>query len=167
VDNTFLWLSPPSWAAIGSFATALTVFAAVWQILAARFQNRKAQTLAACNAYDLNENIYDALKILWAALHDGKLESETANYRPQINLILNHLDAIAIGVAQGLYIESLAYDHLNAIVQWHVRKLMDSGLCEKVDMTRADYVHLVDMRERWLRAKPRFHDGVTWKFWGK
>jgi hypothetical protein len=163
----FFWLTPVAWAAIGSFATALTVAVAVWQILAARFQNKKAQTLAACNAYDLSENIYDALKIIWAAKQDGTLKSDTAKYRPQINLILNHLDAIAIGVAQGLYIESLAYDHLNAIAQYHVSHFLDSGLCDGVELGKADYVHLIDMRERWLRAKPRFHDGVTWRFWNK
>ena len=165
--TTFLWLSPASWVAVGAIATAFTVAVALWQVLAARFQSRKAQTLDACSAYDLSENIYDALKILWAAKEDGTLESQTSKYRPQINLLLNHLDAIAIGIAQGLYIEALAYDHLNAIVQRHVSTFIDSGLCDKTGLMRSSYVHLVDMRDRWLRAKPRFHDGVSWRFWNK
>jgi hypothetical protein len=82
-----------------------------------------------------------------------------------MNVILNSLDAIAIGIDQGLYIENLAWDHLDAIVKRHVKSFVDSGLIEKAGMEREDYLRLLDLRDRWLRARPRFTDAPTWKFW--
>jgi hypothetical protein len=163
----FLGLSPEAWTAIGAIGAAAAVIATLWQVLAARYQNKKAQTLAACSAYDLNENIYDALQTLWKAREEGSLESDTRKFRPQMNLVLNHLDSIAIGIAQGLYIEAMAWDHLNAIVQYHVKALIDSGYIERADIDRSAYLHLIDMRESWQRAKPRFRDTITWRFWSR
>jgi len=47
-----------------------------------------------------------------------------------MNVVLNFLDAIAIGIEQGLYIEGLAWDHLDTIVKRHVKRLIDSGFVE-------------------------------------
>lgn len=162
-----LSLGADVWTAVAAIATALGVAVALLQIRSVRFQFRKARTLEACGAYDLNENIYAALNVLWVAKQDGSLESDTKKYRPQVNLILNHLDSIAIGIEQDLYIESLAFDHLSGIVQRHVRTYMDSGLIEKAEIDRSSYVHLIDLRDRWQRARPRFRDSFTWRFWQK
>jgi hypothetical protein len=95
-------ITAAGWTAITATATMLLVGTGLWQILAARFQHRKAETLAACGAYDLNPNIYDALKVLWAAREDKSLDQTPRKYRHQINLVLNHLDAIAIGISPGI-----------------------------------------------------------------
>jgi hypothetical protein len=167
MEPHILGLAVSVWTAIAAIATALLVATGLWQILAARFQNKKAQTLAACSAYDLNENIYDALKVLWAAREDESLKKEPRKYRPQVLVVLNHLDSIAIGVDQRLYIEALAWDHLNGIVQAIVAQYIDSGCIEKMDISRLSFTHLLDMRDRWARAKPRFRDGITWRFWSR
>lgn len=158
-------VSAVGWAAIGSVATALLVAVALWQLLLARFENKKTQTLAACTAYDMSENIYDATNKIWRAREDGSLDKNPRAYRPQINLILNHLDAVAIGIDQRLYIESLAYDHLNGIVQRHVATFVDSGIIDKVDLSATSYTNLIDLRNKWARAKPRFRDGMFWQIW--
>ena len=121
--------------------------------------------MAACGSYDQNSNIYDALQKLWAAIESGDLESEPRKFRRQMNVVLNFLDAIAIGIEQGLYIENLAWDHLDAIVKRHVKRYIDSGLIEKAGMEREDYLRLIDLRDRWQRAKPKFRDAPRWRFW--
>lgn len=163
--KTFFWLTAEGWAAVAAVGTALAVGVALWQALVVRFQQKQTQTLAACGEYDLNENIHNAHCILWAAQESGDLEKSTRAYRPQISLVLNHLDAIAIGIAQKLYIDSLAYDHLNEIVQQHVLIYIDGGLLERTGITRNAYAHLIAMCERWKTGKPGFSNVITWRFW--
>jgi hypothetical protein len=73
-------------------------------------------------------------------------------------VVPNFLDAIAIGIEQGLYIENLAWDHLDAIVKRHVKRFIDSGIIEKAGLEREDFLRLIDSRDRWLRARPKFRD---------
>jgi hypothetical protein len=141
------------WTGLLAGVTFLVFFTGLYQIRAVRKENRLTQTLAACGEYDHSPNMYSALKVLWRAKESGDLTNNPRKYRPQIKLVLNHLDSIAIGVDQRVYIEGLARAHLNAIVQTHVREFIDSGLLNKIDMTREDYIHLVDMRDRWLRGE--------------
>ena len=117
----FWGLTAEGWTAVGTLAlaavTALLVGVGIYQILAIRAENKKSQTLAACGEYDLNPNVYASLQILWAALESGELDREPKKFRPQLNTVLNFLDSIVIGIEQGLYIETLAWDHLELIVK--------------------------------------------------
>ena len=163
------------WIAIGTislaFVTALLVLVGTVHISAIRHENKKAQTLTACSNWDQNPNIYDALQKLWAAIESGDLKTTPRKFRPQINVILNFLDAIAIGIEQNLYIENLAWDHLDAIVKRVVKRYIDpssdapGGLLERIDMDREDYLRLIELRDRWSRAHPRFRDVSRWKIW--
>ena len=77
--------------------------------------------------------------------------------------MLNFLDAIAIGIDQGLYIENLAWDHLDAIVKRTVKRYIDSGVIEQADLRREDFLRLIDLRDRWQRARSKFRDVPWWK----
>ena len=91
----FLGFTPEGWTAVGTLSlaalTALLVAVGIYQILAIRKENKKAQTLAACGNYDLSPNIYDALQQLWAAKENGDLERDPKRFKPQLNVILNTL----------------------------------------------------------------------------
>lgn len=169
IGEKFLGFTPEGWTAIGTISlaalTAFLVLVGLISIWSIRKENKKAQTLMACGNWDQNPNIYDALQKLWAARESGELKSTPRKFRPQMNVVLNFLDAIAIGIKQELYIEELAWDHLDAIVKDNVKRYIDSGLIEDADMNREDYIRLVDLRDRWLRAGPRFRDVPRWKFW--
>jgi hypothetical protein len=168
-------ITAEQWIAIGTialaFVTAVLVLVGTIHISAIRQENKKAQTLAACSNWDQNPNIYDASQKLWAGIESGELEATPRKFRPQINVILNFLDAIAIGIEQELYIENLASDHLDAIIKRVVKRYIDpspgapGGLVERVDLNREDFLRLIDLRDRWSRAHPRFRDVPRWKFW--
>jgi len=165
----FWGLTAEGLTAVGTLAlaavTALLVGVGIYQILAIRAENKKSQTLAACGEYDLNPNVYASLQILWAALESGELDREPKKFRPQLNTVLNFLDSIAIGIEQGLYIETLAWDHLELIVRRHVKRYIDSGIVERAGLEREDYLRLIDLRDRWSRARPRFRAFPWWAFW--
>ncbi len=57
-----------------------------------------------------------------------------------------------------LYIEDLAWDHMEGIVGYHVNRYIDSGLILKIGLTRQNFRSLISMRDRWSQARPRFED---------
>ena len=160
LHQTFLGLVAEAWTAIGTILIALATFllaiVAYWQIAAARFENRKTQTLLACGQYDTSPLIYHCLKRVRAAKDNGSLKSEPTKLRREIITILNFLDAIAIGIEQNLYIEDLAYDHLEGIVKTHVSDLIDSGVTDAAGCPKSQWQRLIDLRDRWSRVKPHF-----------
>jgi len=166
LDEKFLGLTAEGWTAFWTFSlaavTALLVGVGIYQILAIGAEKKKAQTLSACSNWEQNPNIYDALQKLWAALESGELEREPKKFRQQLNVVLNFLDAIAIGIEQGLYIEDLAWDHLDAIIKRLVKRFIDSGIIERAGLEREDHQRLIDMRDRWSRSRPRFRDVPWW-----
>jgi hypothetical protein len=165
----FWGLTAEGWTAIGTLlialrtivlaaATIILVFVAYRQITAARTENRKTQTLLACGQYDTNPLIYHCLKRIRGAKDSGTLENDAKKYRREIITILNFLDAVAIGIQQNLYIEELAYDHLEGIIKIHVSDLIDSGITDAAGCPRVQWQRLIDLRDKWTRAKPRFKD---------
>lgn len=104
MTSQFLGLSAGGWTAILAAITLLLVATGLYQIVASRTENRKTQRLAICGSYDTSPNIYAAQIMLWEARMNGDLVQNTAKYRPQINCVLAHLDAVAIGIDRGLYI---------------------------------------------------------------
>ena len=170
MEQQYLWgLNAESWTAIATFiiaigtlalggVTALLVFVAYRQIRAARWENRKTQTLLACGQYDTNSLLYHCIKRIRAAQENNALKSEPKKYRREIITLLNFLDAIAIGIQQNLYIEGLAYDHLDGIIRTHVSELIDSGITDAAGCPRINWQRLVDLRDKWARATPHFKD---------
>jgi hypothetical protein len=148
--------------ALGTFvlaaATTFLVIVAYRQITAARTENRKTQTLLACGQYDTSPLMYHCLKKIRGAKDSGSLEKDAKKYRREIITILNFLDAIAIGIQQDLYIEELAYDHLEGIIKTHVSDLIDSGITDAAGCPRVQWQRLMDLRDKWARAKPHFKD---------
>jgi hypothetical protein len=161
--SKFLGLTAEGWTAFGTMGlavfTAVLVATAIYQILAIRAENKKSQTLAACVSYESNPNLFQCMTVLWAARENGDIENHTKTYRPQMAILLNYLDGIAIGIDQGLYIEDLAWDHMEAIVAAHVKYYIDSRLIQKAGLEPENFRRLVALRDRWAEARPRFRDG--------
>jgi hypothetical protein len=63
------------------------------------------------------------------------------------------MDGIATGVAQGLYIEDLAKDHLRSIVGTHVREAFGRGrlLCNE-----EDFEQIIAMSAKWAVNEPYY-----------
>jgi hypothetical protein len=169
VHEGFWGLSPEAWTAIGTLGIILATvaLAAVTlalvivgrrQIREVREENRRGMTLAACGNYDLNPIIYECTKRLSEAREAGELKTKARELRPQITTVLNYLDSIAIGIDQGLYIETLAWDHLHPIVSRHVKELIDSGVIEDAGLAKENFSRLLEMHRTWSRARPRFQD---------
>jgi len=150
--------SPESWTAIWTFfvfvATGGLAIIAGWQIIAARVENRKTQTLEACGRYDTDPIIFDCHKKLIVAKNykkrdDAALVARASELRLEVLTILNFLDAIAIGVQQGLYIKDLARDHISPIVRKHVAEFVEGGVLEAMDCPIESYKALIALDREW------------------
>lgn len=145
--------------AILAFVAALIAY---FTLRANGSENRKWKTLDVCSQYEFNDRIANAADLLrQAPMQSAPQAYPWNNLRDPATIVLNYLDGIAIGVEQGLYIESLAKDHLRSIVQTHVTNLLDSTRQHQIGLVRNDFRFLVDMNQEWTRDKPFFRS--TWR----
>lgn len=157
--NPHWWVA--IWTALLTLVTGFLVGVGLHQIRKIRDENRKSATLAACLNYESNPVIYESLKELWAASECGELKRNPKKFRTSLVMLLNYLDGIAIGINQGLFIEELAWDHMEGIVAVHVHRYIDSGLIISAGLMRQDWRCLVQLRDKWAEAKPRFKEERT------
>lgn len=159
--------SPEFWAAIGTLTLAAATVALIligWgQISAIKKQNRRWQTLAACERYTFDPILDGCLRTLRKAHTEGKFDKdapEAKTYRLEATTVLNYLDGMAIGISQGLYMEDLARDHLEEVVIGHVNEYLIDGMPKKLAIDTKDFRYLLALSERWATiSRPRFREG--------
>jgi hypothetical protein len=162
----FWGIPAEGWLAIATFclvaATILLVVVGVVQIRAIRAEEKKKRTLDICAQYETNTVLHYCLTRIARGRLSGDLEANPKRYRSQLTCVLNYLESIDIGIDQGLYLEEIAYDHLEAVVRGHVQRYVDSGLIQKADMDPQNFRRVVGMRDRWSQARPRFRERRKW-----
>jgi hypothetical protein len=110
---------------------------------------REWETLKACQRYDFDPVLNDATRRIWIASRCGTDYRHEDVDRRDIILLLNYLDGIAIGIEQGLYIESMVQDHLSQMFDRAVRCFIEAGIVEGTALTNLLAVHA-----RWFK-RPR------------
>jgi len=167
-----IWQSPEFWTAVGTgvlaLATLVLIGIGVSQVHALKRQNRRWQTLAACDRYNFDPILDSCLKTLRTAKQENKFNGNESNYRLEITTIINYLDGIAIGIYQGLYIEDLARDHLHHVVIGHVNEYLRDGMPKKIDVSVLEFQFVLALADRWTKiSRPRFSER-QWKLpWSK
>lgn len=163
-----LWIfwsnfTPDQWTAIGTIClaitTALLYFTAMWQLFLIKKEAKKNRTLDICNRYD-NDPVFDAAtEALDRAKKSGDLAANPKSYRKAVVTILNYLDSIAIGIEQGLYINSLAKDHLNEILQTHVAEYLNDAKFARDSGYEVGYFkRLRKLSESWNQAPTNYQE---------
>lgn len=141
-------------------ATAALVLAAFYQIRSFREEAKKTRTLAACEKYDTDPVLDNCLRKLRAAWDDGSILQNSSAFRIDVVTVLNHLDGIAIGIEQGLYIEELVRDHHEKIFNDHFDQYLASDAPRIDGLDRNAYLTLRALCEKWSRPPPpRFRNG--------
>lgn len=143
------------WKIIEAAATAAAASVALWQVFSIRKEGRKAATIAACDRYDTDPILDQYIRQL--SVNRADVVANPAKYRLAISTVLNYLDGVAIGVAQGLYIDKLAKDHLEKMVAHYVPKyLMDQATVGILSIQQIDYRHLLAMYARWSKPTTNY-----------
>jgi hypothetical protein len=151
-------------SAVASCATALftggLLYVATTQTRALRDENRKWETVRACNKYITDPVLYDCAGKVRQASQGS--DYSLAAMRPvlqEIRAIINYFDSLAIGVAQGVYVDKIVEDNLSLVIEFAV----DKFLLPEFDgeMNFAGLAHLIALRNSWrANPAPRFRSAL-------
>jgi hypothetical protein len=159
------WVTAIS-TAISAGATIALVFAAIvqldglkQQIKQASDQDRRRNTLEACQRFEKDPLVKLAMKNLWEATEFGTdYRKLTAENLFDALTLLNYLLGIAVGVEQKVYLEQMTKDFLEPVVYKAVKALIkgEDGTGWKVTKSfvpAADFVSLCKLYDQWFPQK--------------
>ena len=164
--SSFLGLSADDAAWVQAIAAIFAVIYAIKtieqskvQVGAALDDAKKWKTIEACERYDTDAVLDQALRNLRKAILSGGLKKYPKKYKPDMVTVLNYLDGIAIGVSQGVLVEEIVKDQIRSIFVTHFEEFMDSGLAEKAGIKKTNYMHLCELVEKWRAPITDYRDG--------
>lgn len=121
-------------------------------------RERKWQTLQACNRFDQDPILEASTARIWMQSKGGLDYSDMKPVQRDVINLLNALDAIAIGVAQKLYIEEIARDNLEAWFHKACREFLTEERAAAIGLDRRHFAHLIELSTRWQRVAPHYQD---------
>ena len=122
-----------------------------------RWENERAwSTLKACEKYDTDLVLTNALIKLRDARNVGLLLKNPRDYSLEMTTILNYLEGMIIGIEQGFYKEEIVRDHMEPIIRDHVREFL-SGAAREVMVDKDDnFSRLTQKLTSWTETRTRF-----------
>jgi hypothetical protein len=160
----FDWLhSLDFWTAAGTCllaaATGALILIGLAQISALKRQNRRWETLAACQRYTFDPILDTCLRTLRDTKNLGKFDNNEKALRLEIITVINYLEGLAVGIFQGLYIEDLVRDYLETVIIGHVDEYLKDGMPKKIDFDVKDFPYVLALYARWTEiSRPRFRE---------
>jgi hypothetical protein len=144
--------------------TLLIVIAGWIQLRSIRREADKERTIAMCNRYEFDPVLDASARRLSAATAaGGDFATNPSKYKSDVVTVLNYLDALAVGIKQGIYIEALAQDHTHVILKGYVKAHLDHSAPQISGIEREHFRHLLELYDKWSKEEPKFKPG--WKFW--
>ena len=113
-------------------------------------RTREWETIKACERYNFDPVIEAATQRVWVASNNGTDYKRPEVAERDLIVVLNYLDGIAIGVGQGLYIESLVKDHIGPLFDHAVTKYFESGVIGREGLDA-----MVALHAQWYRGAPK------------
>ena len=115
---------------------------------------RQWETLKACDRYDVDPILDEAMLRIYTGSKRGKSYQNPAIDKRDMVCVLNYLDSLATGIRQNLYIEEIVKDHMSLVIHKHVTDLLESGLVEK-----EGYHNLLMLHDRWPEHDVSYRSG--------
>jgi hypothetical protein len=122
------------WPALQGVALCATAFIAWYQIGALRRDQKAWKTLEACERYESDEVLTEALKVLRDARDSGRLKENPRPFRMEASTLLNYLEGIATGQAQGFYNQDIVRDHLEPIIRDHIAEFLEPDMARRMEI---------------------------------
>lgn len=119
----------------------------------ANWRQIEAQTLQACERYFTNSVVYAATRAVYAASKNGQIYDKDAMKHVEHDLltVLNYLNALAVGVDEGIYSGDIIKDHLPNTIM----KVVDVLIPKLVDQP-AKWQPLLNLRDNWKTSNPSY-----------
>ncbi len=131
----------------------MAVVVAVYQIKVAKKEAAKWRTIEACERYDVEPILDAALRRIHSSRIDGTLDAKLEELKPDLTTVLNYLDGIAIGIAQGVLIEDIVKDQMEPIFRSHYGKYFTDKMMHGAGLEKSHFRHLTELMSKW-NGKP-------------
>jgi hypothetical protein len=141
------------WSAVQAVGTVVAIGVAAYQIHALRRDQKAWRTLEVCERYERDPTLTKICECLRDARDKGELDRDPRPFRLEASTLLNYCDGIAIGVVQKSYVEKIVQDHLEPIIRDHVEEFLSVKMAPKIDIDPKSFARLVEMIERWDKAR--------------
>jgi hypothetical protein len=107
--------------------------------------------LEACNNYDFDPVLNNALEKIKEARDSGELATNPSKIRYYACMVFNYLDAIAIGARQGFYDRHIIREHLESIIRFHLGELLAPETVKKMggQYDPASWSAVADLLSEW------------------
>jgi hypothetical protein len=80
-------------------------------------QEKRRNTLAVVERVETDAALREAYKAIWDSSAGGTDYSKTTEQKYHVLTILNFFEGVAVGIAQQIYVESMARDYLNDVLK--------------------------------------------------
>jgi len=114
---------------------------------AAREEAKIERTVAACIRYEADVTLVSAIQRLRQA--GNAVFMTPIPYTHEINLLLNYLDTIAIGIQQAFYDEQRAKVFMQSIVRTNCGRYLNSEFLRRIGLDIDDFNTLVMLHQQW------------------
>jgi hypothetical protein len=153
-----------TWAAIagvGQVVVTIVIAAIAYhQLRDFRYQNLLWKTLEAVNRYCEEVTLTAAATKIWRAKDTGELQTNPRSVRPEVIIILNYLDGLALGLKQGLYIEDMVRDHMAELLNMYVEQHLQVEAARRAEIDLNNYRMLLALHQKWSqKVDTRFKTG--------
>jgi len=145
------------WVALWTFtltlATLLLAWMVYWQVGKLREEGKQARTVAACERYDLDPQLFLAIQKLEAAVRAKRIKKNPVKYRSDMIFVLNYLEQLAMGCNCDVYDEGLLKTFMREPFEGHVESLIDSGAAKKAKIISGDgtntFQAMLTLHKKW------------------
>lgn len=114
--------------------------------LLTRAEEMRVRTVAACVRYE-TATIARSVDLVRGISVEREYDSTIHGHH--INIILNYLDTIAIGIRQSVYDEDIAKDHLRNIVRRQCGLYLNPKILGSIGSSISDFPDLFALHGRW------------------
>jgi hypothetical protein len=145
-------LAAITWSQLGELRKQLQAQAEQLKIQGER--EKQWRTIEACERYTYDPVLRDAKLAIWRARENGRAEhvADPPAVRRDVVVLLNYLDAVGVGVEQGVYIEDIVQDHLKILVVETVNRFI-KGQWGRFEIDEAKMNGLMYLYHRFARSE--------------
>jgi hypothetical protein len=113
----------------------------------AREENKIERTVAVCVRYESDATLVSSVR----RLYDRQKEAIASpkDFATHINMVLNYLDTIAIGLEEEIYEERRTRKFMENILLLHCGHYLNEGSLDAIGLRLDQFKALVDLHKRW------------------
>jgi hypothetical protein len=119
-------------------------------------RERKWATVRACDRFTNDPIIFEVSRRIWDASLQGTDYTDLSSIdRFDVAVLLNYLEGMAVGIAQGIYMENIIKDHFTPAIDKAVRVFLrgesgDGWKAKEAVLPEQSFRYLIGLHSKWF-----------------